>query len=82
VNDPQYASELQFRGEGEATMTNIREFEADDITVQFTHLSDIAVLTVTGPERISLVLRRETLERLQMRISNALSSATQRSPGR
>jgi len=62
-------------------MTSIQEFKADDVTVQFTHLSDIAILTVTGPERISLVLQRETLERLQTRIVNALSSVPPRSLG-
>ena len=63
-------------------MTNIQEFQADDITVQFTHLSNLAVLTVTGPERISLSLRQETLERLQTRIVNALSSVPPPSPDR
>jgi len=62
-------------------MTSIQEFKADDITVQFTHLSDIAILTVTGPQRISLALRRDTLERLQTRIVSALSAVLPRSLG-
>jgi hypothetical protein len=56
-------------------MQEVKEFRADDITVEFVGGGDVVAFYVFGPQCVVLTLRREVLERLRKRVDDALASS-------